>query len=178
MTELITSVAFDLAGSSSATFSHCGTYRYRLTRTWHEGLPPLVVGMLNPSTATHEESDPTVTRMRTRAERGGFGSLVVWNAFAFRATDPRDMKAAADPVGPDNDEMIRSILVDCLRRGGTAVVGWGVHGSFRDRDKAVLAIARDVGIQLHALAVTKEGQPGHPLYIELARPFTPWPPQL
>jgi hypothetical protein len=56
--------------------------------------------MLNPSTATEVQNDPTVERCERRARALGFGAFRVLNIFAWRATDPRDMRAAADPVGP------------------------------------------------------------------------------
>ena len=65
-----------------------------LTRRWAEG-PPLVVCMLNPSTADAEEDDPTIRRCVGFAKRDGFAALEVVNLFAFRATDPKAMWAAA-----------------------------------------------------------------------------------
>jgi hypothetical protein len=66
--------------------------------------------MLNPSTATEVQNDPTVERCERRARALGFGAFRVLNIFAWRATDPRDMRAAADPVGPENDAAILDSL--------------------------------------------------------------------
>ena len=63
--------------------------------------------MLNPSTATEVQNDPTVERCERRARALGFGAFRVTNIFAFRATDPKVMRAEADPVGPANDAAIR-----------------------------------------------------------------------
>ena len=62
--------------------------------------------MLNPSTATEVQNDPTVERCERRARALGFGAFRVCNIFAWRDTDPRAMRAAAEPVGPENDAAI------------------------------------------------------------------------
>jgi hypothetical protein len=65
-----------------------------------------VIG-LNPSTADHRKLDPTLRRVRNFAQKWGLGGFVMLNLFAYRATEPRDMKRAEDPVGPKNDRYIR-----------------------------------------------------------------------
>src|SRR5437879_2939375 len=115
----------DLFEQSSAIVSSCGAFRYELRRVWNPALPPFVSGMLNPSTADAHNDDPTIRRNRQRAEAMGFGSLIVWNLGAGRATQPSRWKRLKDPIGPENDEHIRRILVECRERGGMAIVGWG-----------------------------------------------------
>ena len=65
--------------------------------------------MLNPSTADEVKNDPTVERCERRARMWGYGGSIVFNIFAFRATDPKNMRAQSDPVGPDNDMWLRKI---------------------------------------------------------------------
>uniref|UniRef100_UPI00260AFB77 DUF1643 domain-containing protein n=1 Tax=uncultured Halomonas sp. TaxID=173971 RepID=UPI00260AFB77 len=77
-------------------------YRYALWRVWSNHSPLLIVSMLNPSTADHRKDDPTIRRVIGFAKRDGFGGIIVLNAYAFRATNPRNMLAASDPVGPLN----------------------------------------------------------------------------
>jgi|SRR5579871_13114 len=159
---------------SSAIISTCGIYRYELRRVWDDSLPPYVSGMLNPSTADAELDDATITRNRRRALATGFGSLIVWNLGAGRATDPKVWKALPDPIGPENDVHIRRILVECRDRRGVAVVGWGNHGTFMKRDKIVSRIAHEVGVELFCLGKTKLGQPRHPLYVTNAQRPSLW----
>ncbi|MEG8045721.1 DUF1643 domain-containing protein [Sphingomonas aerolata] len=80
-----------------------GTFRYWLARQRMDGAPRLPIIMLNLSTADAENDDPTIRRCIAFARREGFGGIHVFNLFAFRATSPDDMRAAADPVGPLND---------------------------------------------------------------------------
>ena len=47
---------------STAVYSDCESYRYMLTRTWDPGGDKALFIMLNPSTATEVQNDPTVER--------------------------------------------------------------------------------------------------------------------
>ena len=91
---------------SVAVYSECERYRYSLTRIWDQTGQRVMFVMLNPSTATEVQNDPTVERCERRARALGFGGFRVTNIFAWRDTDPRQMRAAADPVGPGNDAAI------------------------------------------------------------------------
>ena len=61
---------------SLAVYSDCARYRYRLERVWAPGQRVLFV-MLNPSTATELQNDPTVERCERRARALGFGSFAI-----------------------------------------------------------------------------------------------------
>jgi hypothetical protein len=158
----------------SAVISACCLYRYELRRTWDDTLPPYVSGMLNPSIADNVIDDATIVRNVRRAAALGFGSLIVWNLGAGRATDPAEWKAMPDPIGPENDDYVERILIECRERKGVAVVGWGTHGSFQDRDEIAIGIASRVGVALQCLGTTKDGHPRHPLYVARAQQLMPW----
>jgi hypothetical protein len=160
--------------SKNAVISACGLYRYVLRRCWDETLPPYVAGMLNPSTADADEDDPTITRVVRRAAGLGCGSLVVWNLYAFRATDPTLLSLVADPVGPENRDWIREALSECADRFGTATVGWGSGCADQKLASDVQAIAAELGVKLHCLGVTKGGHPRHPLYVSYGTALQPW----
>lgn len=144
----------------SAIWGGGGKYRYVLRRKFLFGSKTLAFIMLNPSTATHEKSDPTVTRCEGYARKWGFGELVVLNLFAYRSTDPKALKTAEDPVGPENNDYIKA---ECVQAALT-ICGWGVHGQLFDRGKEVLEMVRP--FQPHYLQLTKDGIPGHPLYLK------------
>jgi hypothetical protein len=148
----------------TATISPCGEYRYLLGRRWSDAAPPLVVGMLNPSKADAEVNDPTVTRLIQRATDLGCGGLVVWNLFAFRATAPADMRAAADPIGDLNDLYIVDALHTAKRERSICMVGWGTHGDFLNRHLAAKQFGEEAGVVFNCLGTTFAGQPVHPLY--------------
>lgn len=116
---------------------------------------------LNPSTADEVNDDPTVRRCIGYARAWGYGGLIMTNVFAFRATDPNDMKAAPDPVGPNNDRW----LIECARTAGLVVAAWGNDGAFQGRGRQVVEMMRQAGVQLMCLRTTQGGAPGHPLYL-------------
>ncbi len=117
--------------------------------------------MLNPSTADETVLDPTCSRARDYAERWGYGALIVTNVFAWRATDPADMKAARDPVGRGND---RAILA-AARAAALVVCAWGNHGAHLGRAARVRELLGQAEIALYALRVNANGEPAHPLYL-------------
>ena len=146
---------------SGATFSPCRRWRYLLWRRWDASLPVANFLMLNPSTADEVKLDPTCSRARGYAERWGYGALIVTNVFGWRATDPEDMKAAADPVGPGND----AAIVRAAKQSAIVVCAWGNHGGFLGRSGEVLRKLKTNRIALHALRVNANGEPAHPLYL-------------
>ena len=150
----------DLFRSTHARFSPCRAYRYELWRKWGGG-PLLNVLMLNPSTADETDNDPTVERCERRANQLGYSGLIVTNLFAFRATYPKDMKAAADPVGSEND----AAILAAAKEAELVLCAWGNHGAHRGRAQAVRKMFEREGIELWCLHVTKQGQPQHPLYV-------------
>lgn len=156
---------------SVAVYSRCERYRYLLTREWDaDGRRALFI-MLNPSTATEVQNDPTVERCERRARTLGFGAFRVTNIFAWRDTDPKKMRAAADPVGPDND----AAIVESCDWADQIICAWGAHGAHLDRGPAVERLLRATGKPLFHLGLTQAGHPRHPLYIGYDRQPEPWP---
>lgn len=151
-----------------AYISEDDIYRYSLSRDWNEEFPMMLFIMLNPSTADAVVDDPTIRRCIGFAEREDMGGIEVVNLFAFRATDPKDMKSAADPVGPENDTVIRQALMEAE----TVVCAWGAHGNHQGRSQAVLDLIRGEGHKPLSLGpLTKGGQPRHPLYLKADTPL-------
>ena len=109
--------------TGSAELSSCGTFRYRLQRTWNPDAPLIVFLMLNPSTADATSDDATLRACLRRALAGGFGRLTVLNLFALRATDPARLQQAADPVGPGNEAALRDGLSD-LKADDRLICAW------------------------------------------------------
>lgn len=146
-------------------FSECKSYRYTLWREWKvdrdlfdgpRAEQYMQAVLLNPSTADETVDDPTVARVAIRARSLGFGALCVTNLFAYRATDPEVMKAALNPVGPENDRW----LIEIAKGAGLILAGWGKHGAFMNRAAAVVKMLPP----MQALWVNADGSPKHPLY--------------
>ncbi|MFV1591526.1 DUF1643 domain-containing protein [Phaeobacter sp. JH20_36] len=157
---------------SSAVYSDCEHYRYSLSRVWDPAGPRVMFVMLNPSTATEVQNDPTIERCERRARALGYGGFRATNIFAFRATDPRDMKRAADPVGPDNLAMI----LDGAGWADRVICAWGTHGAFRQQGVRVAGALAETGKPLFHLGLSKAGHPKHPLYIRYTQQPERWLP--
>ncbi|MBT9384141.1 DUF1643 domain-containing protein [Pseudooceanicola sp. CBS1P-1] len=157
---------------SAALYSPCERYRYALSREWAEGARILYV-MLNPSTATETQNDPTVERCERRARTLGYGGFRVCNLFAWRETSPALLKKASEPIGPENDRLLRE-AADWIGPDGLILCGWGVHGSHMGRGAEVKALLKGTGRRLAHLGLTKDGEPRHPLYVAYATQPTDW----
>jgi hypothetical protein len=160
----------DLFAQSSAILSPCGLYRYVLTRRWDDRLPDLCWVMLNPSKADAERNDPTINRCMAFARALGRGGIRVVNLFAFRATDPADMRKAADPVGPDNDFHLRNEAHD-----SRVILAWGAKPWARERIGTVLPLLAGAA-SIECLRRTKDGYPEHPLFVPGSVRPMPWEP--
>jgi hypothetical protein len=149
---------------SSATAEIHGEYRYTLTRVWDPALPKMTFVLLNPSTADAVQLDPTLRRCVGFAKREGYGGMAILNLYAFRTKNPKVMMAAPDPVGPDNDRVLAAVT-------GTVVAGWGTKAAPARVARALALLPR-----LHALGVTKDGHPRHPLHVRADAPLIDWMP--
>ena len=55
------------------------------------GKPTLIVVGLNPSTASSEKSDTTVSKVRKAAQNAGYQGFVMTNLYPLRSTDPQGL---------------------------------------------------------------------------------------
>jgi len=136
-------------------------YRYEFQRRWADPSKPeldtVVWVLLNPGTGdTDGRRRRTLDRCLSWSRRWGYASLTIVNVFAFRTTDPRKLRVAEDPVGPENDATIRRVTA----RAARVVVAWGNDGTLLGRGDEVARTLRDP----LCLGVTRRGQPLHPLY--------------
>lgn len=160
-------------GTCSAVID--GPYRYRLDRTWDAAKDSVLFVMLNPSTADAAEDDPTLRRCIHFAQRERYGSLIVVNLFAWRATDPADLlkanKDGEDIAGEDSNGMINH----AANNAKAIILAWGsMGGLFPERTKEVTHIVGRSGRPLWTLGTCCNGQPRHPLYLANDTKLQPW----
>ncbi|MCK5296950.1 MAG: DUF1643 domain-containing protein [Alphaproteobacteria bacterium] len=141
----------------NAELSKCREYRYALWRTWDERKPYALIVGLNPSKANETEDDPTINRCINYAKEWGYGGLCMANLFAYRATDPKDLKLASNPIGDENDVWLKKLSDGA----GVVVAAWGNDGSFNGRSEEI----RNMLPNLHYLKLNESGEPAHPLYL-------------
>jgi len=144
---------------NTAHLSKCRRYRYALWRSWQLDKPIVMFIGLNPSTADENANDPTLTRCISYAKSWGFGGIIMTNLFAYRATDPKDMKQARDPIGKRNNYWLKRLA----KESELVVAAWGNHGQFLQRSKAIKKMISG----LYYLKLNQCGEPAHPLYQKL-----------
>jgi len=139
-------------------------YRYQLKRVWDSTLPTLMFLMMNPSTADPNYDDPSVAKCGRYARDWGYGTLLVGNSFAYRATHKQQLTTIADPVGPDNTKHLLTMATtaDCI------VFAYGrPDPSVRSLGVACADAVRAAHPQKsHILKLCKDGTPSHPLYLK------------
>lgn len=177
-----------------------GAYRYWLLRDWsgigvNRALGPLperfgvLWVMLNPSTADAEVDDPTIRKCSGFTKRLGHESFAVVNLFAYRATDPRELKVPSDGswpvpgswarhiIGPKNDSTIEALAP----RASLIICAWGAFDGLNLSVRAaqVVELVRPSLTATWALGLTKAGAPRHPLMMPYyaATELKPWPPE-
>jgi hypothetical protein len=170
-----------MSSLGSAVISDDGVYRYRLSRSWlGEGGAVLFV-CLNPSTADAARDDATVRRMIGFARAWGHRELLVGNLFAYRATDPRELRKLKDPIGPENAEHLAAMAAAAER----IVAAWGADWMIRQgssiyaRSRALRSWPLRVWELLsehgtvECLGTTRGGHPRHPLRLAGDTPLEP-----
>lgn len=152
-------------------------YRHYLSRSWSSLVPSerrgaVLFVMMNPSMADHHGDDPTVAKCGRFVRRWGFGTLLVANAFGYRATDQTQLAAVSDPIGEHNDKW----LLIAAREAALIVMAYGTPKvkALRSRGPAVARMLLADGHRLHVLRLSKQGVPYHPLYLPETLVPLPW----
>lgn len=173
--ELITRKYATLLQESVATFSDCERYRYVLERIWDARLPKLCYLMMNPSTATEVDNDPTIERCQRRAVKLGFGAITIVNMFPFRETYSSQLGLVPDLIGdPDHAD---SAITQAVKSADLTICGWGEHTEvILPRVRHVINVLKENGLsgRLYALHINKDGSPQHPLYVGYDKQPIPW----
>jgi hypothetical protein len=146
----------------SAVFSDCERYRYQLREIWDAGKPLVLWLLMNPSVACTDYSDPTLRKTGKFARSWGYGGQLVGNVHAYRATDKKQLLKVADPVGPENDQMILTMAT----HAEIVVLAYGRPPSktLCHRGQQVMALLSNHQ-GLCYLRRSRDGTPYHPLYL-------------
>jgi hypothetical protein len=130
--------------------------------------------MLNPSTADGTQDDATIRKCIGFTRRWGYSSLEVVNLYAYRATSPRELKAAGYQIG---GACADGVIVGACQRSRIAVLAWGNHAQAGRAEYIMRLVRRSMAGgdgSVFCLGVTQLGQPRHPLMVpysqQLVRP--------
>lgn len=159
-----------------AIISDCGTYRYTLERDVAMDGPLFLFIGVNPSTADATADDATVRKWIGFVKRWGGRGFLVGNAFAYRATDVRELATAKDPIGLYNDWHIMQLAV----RADVIVPCWGNTGKvpprLRGRFEFLAGMLTGADKPLHCFGRTQSGDPLHPLMLGYSTPLVEFSP--
>lgn len=127
----------------------------------------------NPSKADEKDDDHTIRKEIGFGQRLGYGGLLKLNVGAFRATDPKDWRAAIDPLGPENTiEHLQGYLIKFAP--SVVVSAWGKpcmsHGIGRSRAERIEKMI----VGMKCWGRNADGSPRHPLRLPYATPLEPF----
>lgn len=152
---------------TEAYLSEDRQYRYWLLRVWDDNLPLLCTISINPSTADETENDATIRKDIGFATRLGFGGVLKLNVGAYRATDPKKWRIAADPFGPENTiEHLRQYVEKF--HPTKIVAAWGKNGNYAKERCAEIVQAFP---ELWCWGKNNDGTPVHPLMLAYTTPL-------
>ena len=144
-----------------------GDFRFWLTRvvqdTDREHLKVLTWIMLNPSTATAVDNDPTIKRVEKFTENLGYDVAVVVNIYPYRSPKPSDLNKFKE-----SDEFSTAMKKNArwinraMSISDQIIAAWGTNGG-EFADKSVDALGQGSGRIIGCLGLTLDGCPKHPL---------------
>lgn len=137
-----------------AYFSPDRKYRYQLTRIWHHYLPMAMCIGLNPSTATEDVDDPTISLLCRKLPVLGFGGLKMMNLYGLVTDDPKILFSHPNPMG-DNEKWLQETAHGCQ----TIIFCWGNFPKAKYRADRMQQLFPGSMCFGH----TKSGAPWHPL---------------
>lgn len=121
----------------------------------------LFIGM-NPSTATAEVNDPTITREIGFTRRFGYNAYAKCNVMDYRATDPKQLLTVEEP----RSEYNLPAIMTYAESAEIIILAYGaLHKSLQKYADETVSGLRAAGHELYCLGLTKSGQPRHPLYL-------------
>lgn len=145
-------------------------YRYILgTR----GVNPLVCIGINPSTAKPDDLDNTLKSVERTAKFNGYDSFIMFNVYAQRATNPKDMDGSFNEyLHRENMNAFRYIMSSYEKGRKPAI--WAAWGTIIEKRPYLIPCVKDmieIGNEYDAqwFSVGKKsvkGHPHHPLYLK------------
>ena len=150
-------------------------YRYILgTR----GKNPLICIGINPSTAEPDHLDNTLKSVERIALGNGFDSVIMFNVYAQRATDPDAMEKVCNmQLHWENLEAFRYVL--SVSEKPAVWAAWGAiiekRSYLSDCVRDMLQVGKTYGATwFRAGAISKKGHPHHPLYLRKDEKLIPF----
>lgn len=143
-------------------------YRYVLGTI---GKKPLITIGINPSTAAPDALDNTLRSVERIANGNDFDSFIMFNVYAQRATNPKDMDRTLNRLLHEENMKAFRFVLENSGENPAIWAAWGTTVEKRDYLKECLEDMIHVGNEFGASwyrtgALTKCGHPHHPLYLK------------
>ncbi len=158
--------------------NHYSEYRYILgTR----GKKPLICVGINPSTAAPNALDNTLKSVERVALHNGYDSFIMFNVYAQRATNPKDMEPACNPMLHQQNMQAFRYVLELSTQTPAIWAAWGTIIEMRPYLSACLRDMISIATEHDALWFTagkrsQKGHPHHPLYLKKDSALDPFDP--
>lgn len=139
-----------------ADFSPDRCHRYSLWRIWNADKPLVMFIGLNPSTANHQDDDPTIKSVIRLAKFNGYGGVFMTNCYTYISTNPDELNIT-DIGQEDNYGTLLSIAEKCRD-----VVF--AYGNFKQIEQSVKDRLCQMFPNALCIKKNKNGSPVHPLF--------------
>ena len=146
-------------------------YRYILgTR----GKNPLIAIGINPSTAVPDALDNTLKSVERIALGNGFDSVIMFNVYAQRATDPDAMEKACNDLLHRENMKAFAYVLSLAKDAGSVPSVWAAWGTIIKKRaylplcvRDMIAVGESYGAQWYTCGARSKngGHPHHPLYL-------------
>ena len=146
-----------------------------------EGVKPLIVIGINPSTANDKTADPTIRKVMGFAECNGFNSFIMLNLYPQRTPYPADLHPKMDSgITNQNLKSISELLGKY--NNPTILAAWSerivVRDYLKNCLKEIFEKTEKHNVNWTKLGeFTKTGHPRHPLYAPYALKITDFNPE-
>lgn len=141
------------------------------------GNNPLICVGINPSTARPDKLDNTLKSVERIAFANGYDSFIMFNVYAQRATNPKDMdKTLNQALHRENMAAFEYILKSYTVTKPSVWAAWGNIIEMRPYLKKcvedMLELGKSYGARWFSSgAISKKGHPHHPLYLKSDSPL-------
>jgi len=130
-----------------------------------KGIKPLICLGLNPSTANRTQSDLTIRRVETYAEKNGYDSIAMINLYPLRSTDPKMLPDIKDDLIYEKN---LSIIKEVINLFSDAKILLAMGGDVDTRTylsealKELIKFGNMKNVKWVSTGLTKDGFPRHP----------------
>lgn len=140
-----------------ATLSEDNQYRYMLFKEWDENLPNAAIVMLNPSKADMLKNDKTVMNVNNFLIDESFGSMTVVNLFAYRDSNPKNLKYK----DAAQEELNNNYLIDAFAKAEVIIIAW-TRNDYKIRKKEVEYLLKSYKNNVKCFEDKNGKSPRHP----------------